>query len=116
MSKQSSAVSPRIELKDQAKNVLEIPDPPKKEELTITGLRKSQVKYRSKTAGGLTDMEGQAAQALREAKKFSVQNGYLLRMIEDGCNVILSDDMKNKLFFHANESVMPTEGEDGETI
>ena len=39
-----------------------------------------------------------------QARKFKIENGYLLRMLEDGKNVILSDDFKNKLYMEADPS------------
>ena len=40
----------------------------------------------------------------KELKAFQVNNGYLLRMIEDGDNVILSDELRTKLYMTAEDA------------
>ena len=39
----------------------------------------------------------------KQLKHFQINNGYLLRMIEDGDNVILSDDMRTRLYMTADD-------------
>lgn len=39
-----------------------------------------------------------------QMRQFKIQNGYLLRMLQDGQNVILSDEIKNKLYMSTSDA------------
>ena len=50
----------------------------------------------------------------KEVKAFQVNNGYLLRMIEDGDNVILSDELRTRLYMTADDMASGIDMETGE--
>ena len=39
-----------------------------------------------------------------ELRRFKLENGYLLRMLEDGKNVILTDEFKTRLYMTADDA------------
>ena len=45
-----------------------------------------------------------AEEFYRQVNEFKVANGYLLRLIEDGHNVVLSDEMRKKLYMTADDT------------
>lgn len=57
----------------------------------------------ARSTRGVKSMANDRLSFFRELKNFQVNNGYLLRMIEDGDNVILSDELKTRLYMTADE-------------
>ena len=52
----------------------------------------------------------------KQLKQFKIDNGYLLRMIEDGCDVVLSDELRSKLYMTADMTGTFSGDEDDESI
>ena len=44
------------------------------------------------------------AEFYKQIKQFQIDNGYLIRMLDDGINVILDDELKSKLYMTAADS------------
>ena len=49
----------------------------------------------------------------KQIKEFQINNGYLLRMLEDGLNVKLTDELKARLYMTADDAGAAFEAQDG---
>lgn len=50
----------------------------------------------------------------KQVRQFQIENGYLLRMIADGDNVILSEDLKTRLYMTATDDMGALSGDEDE--
>lgn len=58
------------------------------------------------------NVKSSADEFYAEIKQFQINNGYLLRMIDDGLNVILTDELKARLYMTADDAGAAFEAQD----